>query len=76
LAVKSTFAVVALGSVGDEHATSQTAVDASTAALLLLGIVSLLFIDPPPYPSPRRGRGTLMRVWLRHFSSTPLAIPS
>jgi len=25
-----------------------TAVDASTAALVLLGIISLLFIDPPP----------------------------
>src|SRR5439155_20605234 len=26
-----------------------------------------LFIDPPPYPSPRRGRGTLLHVQLRAF---------
>src|SRR5437773_3958646 len=26
------------------------------------------FLDPPPYPSPRRGRGTLLLVWLRVFA--------
>src|SRR3989442_10089043 len=25
----------------------------------------LSFIDPPPYPSPRRGRGAPRRAWLR-----------
>src|SRR6266496_706411 len=29
-------------------------------------------IDPPPYPSPRRGRGTLLHARLRHFYRPPL----
>src|SRR5207247_4991143 len=32
------------------------------------------FIDPPPYPSPRRGRGMLYLVWLRDFLVTTFAL--
>src|SRR5207247_661155 len=32
------------------------------------------FIDPPPYPSPRRGRGTLFRVRLRVLTPPTLSI--
>jgi putative ABC transport system permease protein len=34
-------------------------------ALASTRAVRLLFIDPPPYPSPRRGRGTPFQAWLR-----------
>ncbi len=37
-------------------------------ALASTRAVRLLFIDPPPYPSPRRGRGTLLHVRLRSLA--------
>ena len=33
-----------------------------------------VFIDPPPYPSPRRGRGTLLHAWLRPLLLAVLAL--
>src|SRR3989442_11039068 len=47
-----------------------------TLTLMLVPPTSITrtFIDPPPYPSPRRGRGALLPVRLR-ASSTPHPIP-